>query len=196
MSRRIDDKVQGLDCSEEVAILRREVGGKPGVIDLEFDVINARMTVEFEPAAISTDEIVEAVRAAGMLATPWELRKTGAHESFWSRYGRLSITTYERGTDESGTAHGPLPLPGLHEKPVEDFKHAKEAAVLLGEQIKLGRKQKRWTENELTERAGISRATLQKIAKGDMSCAIGLVFEVATLVNIPLSEQDLYPLSR
>jgi len=32
----------------------------------------------------------------------------------------------------------------------------------MGEQIKLGRKQKRWTENELAERAGISRATLQK----------------------------------
>jgi Cd2+/Zn2+-exporting ATPase len=92
MSRRIDYKVQGLDCSEEVVILRREVGGKPGIIDLEFDVINARMTVEFEPAALSTDEIVEAVRATGMLATPWELRKTSAQESFWSRYGRLGMT--------------------------------------------------------------------------------------------------------
>jgi len=66
----------------------------------------------------------------------------------------------------------------------------------MGEQIKLGRKQKRWTENELAERAGISRATLQKIEKGDMSCAIGLFFEVATLVNIPLFEQDTYALSR
>jgi transcriptional regulator with XRE-family HTH domain len=75
-------------------------------------------------------------------------------------------------------------------------RYAKEAAVLLGEQIRLCRKQKRWTENELAERAGISRATLQKIEKGDMSCAVGLVFEVATLVNIPLFEQDTYPLSR
>jgi transcriptional regulator with XRE-family HTH domain len=74
--------------------------------------------------------------------------------------------------------------------------YAKEAAVLLGEQIRLGRKQKRWTENGLAERAGISRATLQKIEKGDMSCAVGLVFEVAMLVNIPLFEQDTYPLSR
>lgn len=66
----------------------------------------------------------------------------------------------------------------------------------MGEQIKLGRKQKKWTENELAERAGISRATLQKSEKGDMSCAVGLVFEVATLVNIPLFEQDTYPLSK
>lgn len=66
----------------------------------------------------------------------------------------------------------------------------------MGGKIKLGRKQKRWTENELAERAGITRATLQKIEKGDMTCAVGLVFEVATLVNIPLFEQDTYPLSR
>lgn len=75
-------------------------------------------------------------------------------------------------------------------------RYAKEAATLMGEQIKLGRKQKRWTENELAERAGISRATLQKIEKGDMSCAIGLVLEVATLVDIPLFEQDTYPMSK
>lgn len=75
-------------------------------------------------------------------------------------------------------------------------RYAKEAATLMGEQIKLGRKQKRWTENELAERAGISRATLQKIEKGDMSCAVGLIFEVATLVNIPLFEQNTYPLFR
>jgi transcriptional regulator with XRE-family HTH domain len=75
-------------------------------------------------------------------------------------------------------------------------RYAKEAANLMGEQIKLGRKQKRWTEKELAERAGISRGTLQKIERGDMGCALGLVFEVATLVGIPLFEQDTYPLSR
>ncbi|MDF1525900.1 MAG: helix-turn-helix transcriptional regulator [bacterium] len=75
-------------------------------------------------------------------------------------------------------------------------KYAKEAASLMGEQIKLGRKQKRWTENELAERADISRATLQKMEKDDMSCAVSLVFEVAILVNIPLFEQDAYSLYR
>jgi len=74
--------------------------------------------------------------------------------------------------------------------------YALEAACLLGEQIKLGRKQRQWSETNLAERAGISRATLQKIEKGDMSCAIGLVFEVATLVGVKLFEQDKHPLSR
>jgi len=61
-----------------------------------------------------------------------------------------------------------------------------EAAVLLGRQTRLGRKQRKWTERELAERAGISRATLQKIEKGDLSVAIGLAFEVAALVGVSL----------
>ena len=75
-------------------------------------------------------------------------------------------------------------------------KHAQEAAILMGEQIKLGRKQRKWTETNLAERAGISRATLQKIEKGEMSCAIGLVFEMATLVGVNLFEKDRRPLSK
>ncbi len=69
-------------------------------------------------------------------------------------------------------------------------KYAQEAAELMGEQIRLGRKQRKWTEQNLAERAGIARATLQKMEKGDMSCAVGLVFEVATLVGIPLFQTD------
>lgn len=75
-------------------------------------------------------------------------------------------------------------------------KYAIEATTLLGEQIKLERKQRKWNEKNLAERAGISRATLQKIESGNMSCSIGLVFEVATLVGVNLFEQDKLPLSR
>ncbi len=46
-------------------------------------------------------------------------------------------------------------------------KYAQEAVTLLGEQIKLGRKQRQWSEKNLAERAGISRATLQKIESID-----------------------------
>lgn len=67
---------------------------------------------------------------------------------------------------------------------------------MLGEQIKLGRKQRKWTERDLADRAGIARATLQKIERGEMSTAIGIVFEVATLVGINLFEQDKLPLSK
>jgi Cd2+/Zn2+-exporting ATPase len=92
VSRRIDYRIKGLCCSEEVAILRREVGGKPGVIDLQFDVVNARMTVEFEPDALSASDIVAAVESTGMKASPWERRLAHEEEPFWQRYGRLIMT--------------------------------------------------------------------------------------------------------
>lgn len=75
-------------------------------------------------------------------------------------------------------------------------RYAKQAAVLMGEQIRLGRKQHQWTEKSLAERAGISRTTLQKIENGEMSCAIGLVFEVAALVDVKLFESEPLPLSK
>jgi DNA-binding XRE family transcriptional regulator len=65
-----------------------------------------------------------------------------------------------------------------------------EAIHLLSDQIKLGRKQHKWSEHDLADRAGISRATLQKIEKGNMNCAIGLFFEVATLVGVKLFETE------
>lgn len=74
-------------------------------------------------------------------------------------------------------------------------KYALEATTLLAVQIKLGRKQRKWSEKNLSERAGISRATLQKIENGEMSCAIGLYFEVAALVGLNLFENDNIPLS-
>ena len=42
----------------------------------------------------------------------------------------------------------------------------------------------------MAERAGITRETLQRIENGDMKPAIGLVFEVATIVGVQLFEQD------
>lgn len=69
-------------------------------------------------------------------------------------------------------------------------KYAQEAAFLMGQQIKLARKERKWSLVNLAERAGISKRTLQKIEAGEMTPAIGLVFEVAALVGVSLFEQD------
>ena len=74
-------------------------------------------------------------------------------------------------------------------------KYTREAVLLLGKQIKLNRKQRKWSEQNLADRAGISRATLKKIERGEMSPSIGLFFEAATLVGVNLFEQDKMPLS-
>lgn len=71
-----------------------------------------------------------------------------------------------------------------------------EAVKLLGRLIRLGRQERHWTKVELTERAGISRATLDKIEKGDPGSSLGLAFEVATLVGVKLFDADRDDLRR
>jgi|JI8StandDraft_1071087.scaffolds.fasta_scaffold04267_5 transcriptional regulator with XRE-family HTH domain len=67
---------------------------------------------------------------------------------------------------------------------------AKEAGMLLGKEIQYERKIKNWSEQNLAERAGISRTTLQKIEAGDMTVALGLVFETAAILGIPLFVEE------
>ncbi len=57
---------------------------------------------------------------------------------------------------------------------------------MLGAQVRLARKQRRMTEVELAERAGIARSTLQLIEKGDPRVDIGLVFEAAIMAGVSL----------
>jgi transcriptional regulator with XRE-family HTH domain len=69
-------------------------------------------------------------------------------------------------------------------------KYAQDAASLIGQQIKLARKSKKWSSANLAERAGITRETLQRIENGDMRTSIGLVFEVAAIIGVPLFTED------
>ena len=107
MSQRTDYKIHGLDCSEEVAILQREVGRRDGVGNLSFDVVNGRMSVEFDPEVVTSDVIVSAVNATGMKAVPWAQRNAVTPESFWSRHGRLILTALSGGFLATGfVTHG------------------------------------------------------------------------------------------
>jgi transcriptional regulator with XRE-family HTH domain len=65
-----------------------------------------------------------------------------------------------------------------------------EALALLGQMIRAGRIDRKITENELASRMGISRSLLQRIEKGNPSCAIGAVFEAAAITGVPLFETE------
>jgi len=69
-------------------------------------------------------------------------------------------------------------------------RYTREAGTLLGKLIKVRRKERKWTEQALAERAGISRTTLKKIEKGDLGVEIGLMFEAAALVGIKLFDEE------
>jgi DNA-binding XRE family transcriptional regulator len=66
------------------------------------------------------------------------------------------------------------------------FRVTRDSTELLGKLIRLGRRERKMTGEDLAGRAGISRRTLQKIERGDPKCEIGLFFEVATLVGVKL----------
>lgn len=54
----------------------------------------------------------------------------------------------------------------------------------VGENIKLARKRRKLTMEQVSERAGIHRATLYRIEKGDPAVAIGLYFNVFKVMNL------------
>ena len=65
-----------------------------------------------------------------------------------------------------------------------------EGLAVLAKMIRLGRLQRRLTAQELAERVGVSRSTLQRIEKGDPGVEIGLMFEAAAIVGIKLFDAD------
>lgn len=64
--------------------------------------------------------------------------------------------------------------------------YTREAAELLGSQIREGRQQRRWPAEELARRVGVSRLTVHKVERGDPSVGLGTAFEAARLVGVPL----------
>lgn len=73
--------------------------------------------------------------------------------------------------------------------------YAAEAARLLGARIRLARRERRWSQDELAARAGITARTLSKIERGDLSVGLGAAFEAAALVGVPLFDADRSRLS-
>jgi hypothetical protein len=61
-----------------------------------------------------------------------------------------------------------------------------EALELLAQMIRVGRIDRKMSAQEMVDRAGISRPLLRRIESADPSCAIGSVFEVATIAGVPL----------
>ena len=69
-------------------------------------------------------------------------------------------------------------------------RYGSEATRLLGLLIRQHRLERRMTAAELAQRAGVSRGFVQRAERGDPGCAIGTVFELATIVGICLFEAD------
>lgn len=67
---------------------------------------------------------------------------------------------------------------------------AREAALLLGKDIELGRKSRKLSTTDFANRVGISRMTLLRIEKGNLKCELGSVFEAAALAGVKLFDVE------
>ena len=85
-------KVAGLDCQEEIALLKKVLASREGILQLSFDIMQARMEVEYEEKKISSDEIIANVRASGLRAALWAHRRSLEKLTWWGQKGRLFMT--------------------------------------------------------------------------------------------------------
>ncbi len=82
-----------------------------------------------------------------------------------------------------------------HRNPRPYSPHAAEAARLLGAEIRLARRRRRWSQDELAARTGVTARTIYKVEHGDLSVGLGAAFEAAALLGVPLFHSDRSRLS-
>lgn len=69
-------------------------------------------------------------------------------------------------------------------------RYALNALALMGAALRAARIERKLGTQALADRAGISRDMLYRIEKGDPRCEIGVVFELAAILGVPLFEPD------
>lgn len=67
---------------------------------------------------------------------------------------------------------------------------ATDALIILGQQIREKRVERKLTAKELAERAMVSQRTVSSIERGDPAVSIGNVFAVAYFAGVPLFGAD------
>jgi Cd2+/Zn2+-exporting ATPase len=94
-----------MDCSEEVGALRREVGPVVGGEDqLTFDLLAGQMGVAASRSDVSDDEIVEAIKKAGLVGAPVRDGEIETETTWWQAHGRTVMTVASAGFTIAGLA--------------------------------------------------------------------------------------------
>ena len=87
-------RIHGMDCAEEVAILKREIGPLVGSAEnLAFDLLRGKMTILPAATPVASKIVMQAVSQTGMRAEPWaDPTPDAAKVGFWQRRGRTILT--------------------------------------------------------------------------------------------------------
>ncbi|EMI53617.1 heavy metal translocating P-type ATPase [Rhodopirellula sallentina] len=87
-------KIHGLDCAEEVSLLKREL--LPLLNDesrLTFDLLRAKLTVDLNDTTFSSEQIDAAIQRTGLRYEPWvESSPDENTQSSWQKHRRTILT--------------------------------------------------------------------------------------------------------
>ncbi|WP_157609825.1 heavy metal translocating P-type ATPase [Roseimaritima ulvae] len=87
-------KIFGMDCAEEVALIKREL--KPllgGDERLGFDLLNARLTIDLDGVDVTAGDVLAAIERTGLEAKRWEnVGQSSDKKSFWESHQRAMMT--------------------------------------------------------------------------------------------------------
>ena len=108
-------KIHGMDCAEEIAVLKREVGPLVGgENNLAFDLLNAKMIV-LEEGTASPEAILKAVASTGMNAEAWQERTESSQKKSGRQKLQLALTILSGGLTALAFGLHVWSSGGLHE---------------------------------------------------------------------------------
>jgi len=94
MSNKLEFRIQGMHCAEEITLLKDELGPLVGGIErLSFDLLNGKLIVDTEGVKLPATEVMNYVSRTGMHAEMWrDGTNTSVEHSLWQKYGRTILT--------------------------------------------------------------------------------------------------------
>ena len=92
---RIVLRIHGMDCAEEVTLLKRELLPLLGDEEqLGFDLLNRKLTVETSSLSITRRDVLAAIARTGLNAEDWQDGVPSSDgPSFWQQHQRSILTT-------------------------------------------------------------------------------------------------------
>lgn len=91
MTQSLELRIHGMDCTEEVSLLKRELVPLLGEDRLGFDVLSGKMSVDLQDTNVTRPQVMDAIARTGLKAEAWS--KDGPSDvTFWDRNGRKILT--------------------------------------------------------------------------------------------------------
>lgn len=88
-------RIHGMDCAEEVSLLKRELVPLLGDEDrLGFDLLNGKLTVNTSSLDVTHADVLAAIERTGLKSETWQDDDSASdNQSFWQQHQRSILTT-------------------------------------------------------------------------------------------------------